>query len=226
MIRARGLVTTIALACLLAPLAISTETVAAGTTSTGSDDGSQTGHRDDPGHRTPPAQKAALAAVPERPRPVRNRAPAARPDPAERRTHRHRLRALPEAGPQPAEPRHDRRGRGRARIRDHRQPVLLPRPVRAADAAPAAAARRQPGHRHVGADPLPAAAVLPGQPQPGHRPLRPPARRDLRPLRVRVRRRRPRRRARPARDQPRRPVRRLLRHVLRPDLRRCVIRTG
>ena len=60
MIRARGLVTTIALACLLAPLAISTETVAAGTTSTGSDDGSQTGHRDDPGHRTPPAQKAPL----------------------------------------------------------------------------------------------------------------------------------------------------------------------
>ena len=226
MIRARGLVTTIALACLLAPLAISTETVAAGTTSTGSDDGSQSGHRDDPGHRTPPAQKAALQPCRNghaRCGTVRRLLDPTRPNGArigigfELYPRRDRSRpslgtiVAVEGGPDTRPP-----AAGRY-YRDLFEPLLERRQLLLVD---------QRGTGTSGADPVPAAPVLPGQPQPGDRHVRPAARR------------RP-----PTSTGPRsppttwppcstssastgRPVRRLVRHLLLPDVRSAPPRPG
>ena len=216
-VESRGLVTTIALACLLAPLAISTETVAAGTTSTGSDDGGRTeDHATTPGHRThqhrrSPCSRAAAVT------------PGAEPcagcstRPADRRTHRHRLQALPRPGPGPAQPRHDRRGRGRTgyATTGSRSYYLTVRP---ADPPPPAAPRRPPGHRHVRANPLPAATDLHGNhPAVGRCGRQLGATTDLygtaSPPMTSPR-------CSTGSDRSRRPLRRLLRHVLHPGVRR------
>ena len=60
---------------------------------------------------------------------------------------------------------HDRGHGGRPRLPEHRQPRLLHRAVRRPAAHPQPAAGRQPRHRHLRADQLPAAAALAPRPR-------------------------------------------------------------
>ena len=121
-----------------------------------------------PGRRPGGGQPADRGAAAARPVPgpggrlVRQPPGAVRPGQPGCRDHPHQPRVVPgRAGAR----RHDRGRRGRARLREHRQPRLLPRAGRRPAAHPQPAAGRQPRHRCLGPDQLPAPAAL--APHPG-----------------------------------------------------------
>ena len=131
-----------------------------------------------------------------------------------------RLRLRAGARPQPARARHVRPARGRARLLDHRHRLVVRRDVRAAAPATQPPAGRPARHGTVRALDCPdlqnlkiAYSVAAGR---CGRSLGSPQRR----LHQRPIRRRPRGRDQAARPRQGRPVRRLLRHVLRPGVRR------
>ena len=160
---------------------------------------------------------------------VRHVAAPARPGAARRAADRHRLPlAAAATGRGPAPGAGGRRGR--ARLSLDRQPRGVHGHLPPAAARARAAAGGQPRHRGVRSDRLPAAAglrrchVRPELPEPGGG-LRPQGRappRVGRPLLHRLRRARHGGGAPRAAARPGRPVRRLLRHLLRPGVHRAL----
>lgn len=173
--------------------------------------------RDDPA-----AARREMGAVPAPPRgSLRSRRCAVRSGRSVGRHHRDRVRAPYASRRRPSVTRHHRRDRGWPGIRDDLESLRLPRAVPSAARSSRLPARRQPRHRNVSTHPVRATAGVPRQLRPSGRIVRRAARSRLRSLRHRVRRRRPRPGARRARHPQGRSLRRLLRHVLRADLRRA-----
>ena len=143
-----------------------------------------------------------------------------------RRNRHGRLRVRPGPRPLEAGARHGGPARGWPRLQHDRDRLVVRRDVRAAARPPQPAPGRPARHRPVGADRLPAAPGPEGRLRTRRGRLRRRPGRAGRRLLDRAVGRRPRRGGRRARARPGRRLRRLVRHLLRPGLRRPPPRAG